>query len=61
MIKEARDPTKVTGKEDSQDGKREDQENGRAGAQRRSRASGGSPGSTYFIQVLSEALKKQMN
>lgn len=26
MIKDTRDPTKVTGKEDSQDGKREDQE-----------------------------------
>lgn len=32
MIKDTRDPTKVTGKEDSQDGKREDQESGRAGA-----------------------------
>lgn len=61
MIKETRDPTKVTGKEDSQDGKREDQKSGCVGAQRRSRASGGSPGSTYFIQTLSEVLKKQMS
>ena len=49
MIKDTRDPTKVTGKEDSQDGKREDQESGRAGAQSRSRASWGSPGGTYFM------------
>lgn len=43
MIKETRDPTKVVGKEDAQNGKREDQESGHAGAQRRSRASGGPP------------------
>lgn len=61
MIKETRDPTKVTGKEDSQNGKREDQESGHAGAQRRSRASGGPPGGTYLIQILSEVLKKQMS
>lgn len=61
MIKETRNPTKVTGREDSQDGKREDQESGHAGAQRRSRVSGGSSRGTYIIQILSEVLKKQMS